>query len=161
MTAIGTTTTSPLRKFLMSQFMSLRINFRYSMSVSPDDVMKLYDAHAPRLFALALRITGDERIAADVIEEVFTSPAVPAELGDLVRLTREKALARYDRSGSASVESPGMKPFPRQLVEDAFYGGMTVADLARVYALPEETVRAMLATGMAELRLEVAGRKNE
>jgi DNA-directed RNA polymerase specialized sigma24 family protein len=131
------------------------------MSVSPDDVLALYDAHAPRLFALALRITGDERLAAGVIEEVFTSATVPAELADLVRLTREKSLTRYDRSAAVSVESPGMKPSSRQLVEDAFYGGMSVADLARVYSLPEETVKAMLTSGMRELRLEVAGRKNE
>lgn len=131
------------------------------MSASPDEILGLYDAHAPRLFALALRITGDEKAAADVIAEVFTSEAVPSELAGLVRLTREKSLSRYDRSGAASVESPGMKPFPRQLVEDAFYGGMSVADLARVYSLPEETVKAMLISGMNELRLEVAGRKNE
>jgi hypothetical protein len=96
------------------------------MSVSPDDVLALYDAHAPRLFALALRVTGDEKAAAEVIEEVFTSPSLPAELADLVRLTREKSLRRYDRSGAASVESPGMKPSSRQLVEDAFFGGMSV-----------------------------------
>jgi DNA-directed RNA polymerase specialized sigma24 family protein len=125
------------------------------MSVPPAEVLRLYDAHAARLFALALRITGDEKAAAGVIEEVFTAEAVPSELADLVRLTREKAVARYDRSGSAAVESPGMKPLPRQLVEDAFYGGMSVADLARVYSLPEETVKAMLVSGMNELRLAV------
>ena len=145
----------------MSQFMGGRINFRHPMSASPDEVLKLYDAHAPRLFALALRITGDEKTAAAVLEEVFTSEALPAELADLVTLTRQKSLARYDRSGSRAVESPGMKPFPRQLVEDAFYGGMSVGDLARVYGLPEETVKAMLITGMAELRLQVARPKNE
>ena len=52
-----------------------------------------------------------------------------------------------------------MKPVPRQLVEDAFYGGMSVADLARVYSLPEETVRELLRTGMSEFRLEIAGRQ--
>ena len=124
------------------------------------DILALYDAHAPRLFALALRITGDEGVAAQVLEEVFTSEAVPSELADLVRLTRERALARYDRSSLAPVEPSAMKPVPRQLVEDAFYGGMSVADLARVYSLPEETVRTMLTTGMAELRLAV-GHKNE
>ena len=124
------------------------------------DILALYDAHAPRLFALALRITGDEGAAAAVLEEVFTSEAVPSELADLVRLTRERALARYDRSSLAPVEPSAMKPVPRQLVEDAFYGGMSVADLARVYSLPEETVRTMLTTGMAELRLAV-GHKNE
>jgi len=129
------------------------------MPASPDDIMTAYDTHAPRLFALALRITGSESAAAAVLEEVFTSGAVPRELGDLVRLTREKSLARYDRSVSRAVEPSGMKPFPRQVVEDAFYGGMSVADLARVYSLTDEEVRAMLASGMAELRLEVASRR--
>ena len=128
---------------------------------SSSDIIALYDAHAPRLFALALRITGDEKAAAGVLEEIFTSAAVPGELGELVRLTREKSLARYDRPAAAPVEPSRMKPVPRQLVEDAFYGGMSVADLARVYSLPEETVRAMLRTGMSELRLEVAGRQTK
>jgi DNA-directed RNA polymerase specialized sigma24 family protein len=122
------------------------------------DILNLYDAHASRLFALALRITGDESAAAAVLEEVFTSEAVPSELAELVRLTRERALARYDRSSLAAVEPSAMKPVPRQLVEDVFYGGMSVADLARIYSLPEETVRTMLTAGMAELRLEVAKR---
>ncbi|HYR30194.1 MAG TPA: hypothetical protein VEU30_17135 [Thermoanaerobaculia bacterium] len=129
------------------------------MAASPDDIMSAYDTHAPRLFALALRITGSEPAAAAVLEEVFTSGPVPAELGELVRLVREKSLSRYDRSATRSVEPSGMKPFPRQVVEDAFYGGMSVADLARVYALTEDAVRAMLASGMADLRLEVARRK--
>ena len=124
-----------------------------------NDVLALYDAHASRLFALALRITGDETAAAAVLEEVFTAEVVPSELADLVRITRERALARYDRSSAGPVEPSGMKPVPRQLVEDVFYGGMSVADLARIYSLPEETVRTMLTTGMAELRIEVANRK--
>jgi DNA-directed RNA polymerase specialized sigma24 family protein len=131
------------------------------MSASPDEILRLYDDHAPRLFALALRITGDERLAAAVLEEVFTSEQVPSELADLVRLTRQKSLARYDRSAAAPVEPPGMKPSSRQLVEDAFYGGMSVGDLGRVYGLPEETVKAMLATGIAELRLEVGRREKK
>jgi DNA-directed RNA polymerase specialized sigma24 family protein len=122
------------------------------------DVLRLYDAHAPRLFALALRITGDERTAAAVLEEVFTSEAVPSELADLVRLTRERALARYDQWSAPAVEPSGMRPSARQIVEDAFYGGMSVADLARVYSLDEAAVRSMLTAGMAELRLEVAKR---
>jgi DNA-directed RNA polymerase specialized sigma24 family protein len=130
------------------------------MSASPDEILRLYDEHAPRLFALALRITGDEAGAAAVLEDVFTSEAVPAELAQLVRMTRERALARYDRSGAAAVDSPGMKPVPRQLVEDAFYGGMSVADLARVYSLSEDSVRALLITGMEQLRI-AAGPKNE
>jgi DNA-directed RNA polymerase specialized sigma24 family protein len=131
------------------------------MSVSPDDILRAYDAHAPRLFALALRITGDEAVAAAVLEDVFTAESVPVELADLMRITRERAIARYDRSGSAAVESPGMKPVPRQLVEDAFYGGLSVADLARVYSLSEDGVRSMLVTGMEQLRVAAGQKQHE
>ena len=128
------------------------------MSSPSDPVMALYDAFAPRLYALALRITGEERIAAEIVQEIFTGEVVPAQPAELVRMTREKALARYDRSGSAAVETPGVKPVPRQLVDDVFFGGLSIADLARIYSMSEDAVRSMLQTGMAELRAGVAGR---
>ena len=129
------------------------------MTSSSSEVIALYDEHSPRLYALALRITGDPAAAAAVLEEVFTSRPLPAELEGLARITRERALARYDRSAAAPVEVSGMKPVPRTLVEEAFFHGRSVADLAGAYSLPEETVRMMLRDGMAELREAVAVRK--
>lgn len=115
----------------------------------PDRRLALYDAHAPRLFALALRITGDEAQAASVLEEVFTARDVPSEL---VRKTREIALSRHIRSEGAPVGTQRQEPSSRQLVEDAFYRGMSVADLASAWNVPEETVRRLLRDGMLELR---------
>jgi DNA-directed RNA polymerase specialized sigma24 family protein len=126
------------------------------MSSPSDTVMALYDAFAPRLYALALRITGDEGAAAEILQEVFTAEVVPSEPRELVRMTREKALARYDRSGAATVESPEVEPAPRQLVEDVFFGGMSIPELARLYSMSEDAVRSMLLAGMAELRAGVA-----
>ena len=129
------------------------------MTASPTEAIALYDEHAPRLYALALRITGDPAAAAAVLEEVFSSRPLPADLAGLARITRERSLARYDRSAAPSVEASGMKPVPRTLVEEAFFRGRSVADLAGAYALPEETVRRMLRDGMAELRDAVPVRK--
>ena len=39
--------------------------------MGPHEIEALYDAHAPRLYALALRITGDEESAAAALEEAF------------------------------------------------------------------------------------------
>ncbi len=129
------------------------------MTASPSEVVALYDEHAPRLYALALRMTGDEKAAAGVLEEVFTSGPLPGDLAGLVRLTREIALRGYIQTPATSVEASGMKPVSRALVEEAFYRGRSVADLARAYSLPEETVRAMLRDGMTELREAVGARK--
>lgn len=122
----------------------------------PDRRLALYDAHAPRLFALALRITGDEAQAASVLEEVFTARDVPSEFADLVRKTREIAISRHIRSERAPVGTQRQEPSPRQLVEDAFYRGMSVADLASAWNVPEETVRRLLRDGMLELREQLS-----
>ena len=122
----------------------------------PDRRLALYDAHAPRLFALALRITGDEAEAASVLEEVFTAKALPSEFADLVRRTREIALSRDIRSEPTPVGTQRLEPSPRQLVEDAFYRGMSVADLASAWNVPAETVRRLLRDGMLELREQLS-----
>ena len=127
--------------------------------MSPDEIATLYDEHAPRLYALALRILGDESAAAAVLEDVFLTRPLPVELGDLVRLTRDLSLARPIQSAGPSVERVGGVPAPRLLVEEAFYRGRSVTDLARAFAIDEETVRGMLRKGMAELREQVAARE--
>jgi len=123
------------------------------MSASAD-TLRLYDEHAPRLYALALRIVGDASQAAEVLEAVFRTKGLPAELGGLVRITREISLRRYDRSAAPPVQPSTREPSPREIVEDAFYRGLSVGDLARFWQLPEETVRRMIAEGMAEIRNE-------
>ncbi|HUP58899.1 MAG TPA: sigma factor-like helix-turn-helix DNA-binding protein [Thermoanaerobaculia bacterium] len=127
--------------------------------MSPDEIVALYDEHSPRLYALALRILGDEQAAAEVLEEVFVTRPLPTELGSLIHLTRDLALARPIQSGGRSVDRVGGVPAPRLLVEEAFYRGRSVSDLARAFSIDEETVRSMLREGMAALREQVAARE--
>jgi DNA-directed RNA polymerase specialized sigma24 family protein len=118
----------------------------------------LYDRHASRLYAIALRITGDRDAAADALESAFVSLSKNDAAGDaatyLVQATRDCALARQTRPASATVVPK--EASPRSIVEDAWYNGMTVSDLATRYGISEAKARGMLCDGMAELRMKFA-----
>ena len=125
---------------------------------------ELYDRHAARMYALALHVIGRSDDAAAVVEDVFLSLADGSAQYDrqsgspsawLLRMARDRSLERQIQSGSAPVSAPSA-PTPRGLVEEAFYGGKGVAELAAAHSLPEASVRAMLRTGMAELRSQFA-----
>lgn len=120
--------------------------------MSPNAIIELYDEHSPRLYALALRILGDEAAAAGVLEEVFVSRPVPEDFAGLVRAVREKSLGRQNRMSGRSVGNVGEAPAPRVLVEEAFFHGRSVADLATTFSLDEATVRVMLRRGLDELK---------
>jgi predicted RNA polymerase sigma factor len=118
----------------------------------------LYDRYAARLYAIALRITNDGDAAADALEAAFVSLSKNPGVGDpsayLVRATRDCALARQTQPASATVVVA--EPSPRRMVEDAWYNGMTVSDLATRYGISEAKARGMLCDGMAELRMKLA-----
>ena len=125
-------------------------------------LVDLYDRYAPRLYAIALRITNNHDAAADALESAFVSLSrsgdVPDPAGYLVQATRDCALARQTRPASAPVVT--QEPSAGRLVEDAWYNGMTVNDLATRYGMSEAKARGMLCDGMAELRMKfVAGTK--
>jgi RNA polymerase sigma-70 factor (ECF subfamily) len=122
-----------------------------------------YDAYASRVYALALRITGDRDVAAEVVEEVFVGIGNGTLVHDrgsveswLIRTARDIALEhRESQTATAAVHST--EATPRALVEGAFFGGLTVPELARTFSLTEEEVRQRLRSGMAELRAQFAG----
>jgi len=118
----------------------------------------LYDRYAPRLYAVALRITNDRDAAADALESAFVALSKNGDVGDpaayLVHATRDCALARQTRPASTTVVT--QEPSARTLVEDAWYNGMTVSDLATRYGISEVKARGMLCDGMAELRMKFA-----
>lgn len=129
--------------------------------MTPETIESLYDAHAPRLYALALRITGDREAAAAALEDAFLrlweSADTPGgdELRFLVRLTRERSLARRPiQEAPAPVDDRGATP--ASLVEELFFGGVSLRDLAARYGLGESQVRRMIRDGMAALRMRVA-----
>jgi len=121
-----------------------------------DAAAALYDRHGARMFAVALRVTGSRDAATSVLEKTFTALANGAAPDDaaeawLLRLTRDVAIAaRQTQTPRSNVER--LTPEPRSLVEEAFYGGATVAELSRRCGLPETDVRKMIADGIRELR---------
>ena len=118
----------------------------------------LYDRHAARLYAIALRITSDRDAAADALEAAFVALSRNDDAGDaaayLIRATRDCALARQTRPASAAVVPKEANP--RTMVEDAWYNGMSVSDLATRYGISETSARGMLCEGMAQLRTQFA-----
>lgn len=123
-------------------------------------VAELYDRHSPTLYAVALRILGEGAAATGVLEDLFLAlwdgserydPHFGSPAAWLVRMARERALTRQAQTAAATVDEGG-EPTPRLLVEQAFYRGKGVDELARSYSLTPDRVRAMLCAGMAEVR---------
>jgi DNA-directed RNA polymerase specialized sigma24 family protein len=118
----------------------------------------LYDRHASRLYAIALRIAGDRDAAADALEAAFTSLCQNEDVRDavayLIQATRDCALARQTQPAVAAVVPNEANP--RRMVEDVWYNGMSVKDLAARYGLSEANARGMLCDGMAQLRMQFA-----
>jgi DNA-directed RNA polymerase specialized sigma24 family protein len=134
----------------------------------PPDVRSdaFFDAHAARIYALALRITGSRELAGDVVEQLFiglrNGSVVPQARGGsieawLVRTARDWSLARRPQGQTAAAAVRGTEGSPRTLVETAFFGGLSVDELARAFSLSEDEVRTRLKDGMAALHTQFAG----
>jgi len=126
------------------------------------DIAALYDNHASRVYALALRITGSSEVAADIVEDLFIrigngtlehDPRAGSFDTWLIREARDVSLKRREAQSPVSTVHAS-EATPRSLVEAAFFGGMTATELSRMYSLGEDEVRRRLCNGMAELRTE-------
>src|SRR5436190_574103 len=117
--------------------------------MTPEDIETLYDAHAPRLYALALRIAGDPAAAAAALESAFLALWGTADLAEgeefrtLVRLTRERALQRRQSQTPARAVDP-QGATPATLVEEMFFGGLSLRQLAAAHGLDEAAARRMV-----------------
>lgn len=126
---------------------------------------QLYDRHAARLHALALRMTCDTAIAAKVLEDsflrVWNQPPDPAhDCGaSLARITREVAREHSSQPAPAS-SGRSIPATPRELVEAAYFERRSVDDIARTCGLPEPEVRRLLRQGMDDLKRQFSPARN-
>jgi hypothetical protein len=132
--------------------------------MGPQEIEALYDAHAPRLYALALRITGDAASAAAALEEAFVrlwesaDETAEDQFRILVRLTRDAALTRRPVQTSASAVGT-QRATPAGLIQELFFGGADLRELAGRYGLGETELRRMIREEMAALRVQVSQRE--
>jgi DNA-directed RNA polymerase specialized sigma24 family protein len=123
--------------------------------VDPREIEQLYDRYSGAMYAVALRIVDGNRDAAcRALEEAFLA-VWDGQTGDdpasLLRAARDCALAARRASQTPPVTRSD-RPTPMQLVEEAFFGGRRVDEIARELSLPVGEVRTMLHSGMAQLR---------
>lgn len=126
---------------------------------------ELYDRHAPRLHALALRMTCDTVAAAAVLEtsflRVWNEPPDPLQdcTASLARITRETVRDQAPAPSAAPARRGGPST-PRELVEAAYFERRSVHEIARNSGLPEPEVRRMLREGMDELKRQFSPKRN-
>jgi RNA polymerase sigma-70 factor (ECF subfamily) len=129
----------------------------------------LYDRHHRLLFGLILRIIGDRSEAEEILQEVFVLVWTRAEtynvsLGPpvawLVRIARNRAIDRR-RSNTVRLRAVvrALESLPReqhQLIEQAYFLGLTQTELAERFKLPLGTVKTRIRTGMLALREQLS-----
>ena len=75
---------------------------------------ELYDAHAPRVFRLAFRLTGDNELARELTQETFVRA-----FGQLGRFRGESALSTWLHRVTVSVVSNAMRKVKRFRTREA------------------------------------------
>ncbi|HVM21100.1 MAG TPA: hypothetical protein VM307_14165 [Egibacteraceae bacterium] len=89
-----------------------------------------YDDHAPSVFGLALRVTGDRAVAGELTAQVFAAlrPDLLADTGGhlracLVTEVHRHAVAWRRDHGTADPSASGGDHTPAALVDRAYYAG--------------------------------------
>ena len=145
-------------------------------------VLALYDRYGAAVYSLALYITCDQPAAEAVTIEVFASaakhpaqvaPAQPALLCQLLRRTRELALAAAGKRGveaGNTNDDPAIAPKGRlvlgaglsaeqtEVIELALFHGYSLSRIADLTGRPRCVVAAALRTGMEQLRVQPRSR---
>jgi RNA polymerase sigma-70 factor (ECF subfamily) len=130
----------------------------------------LYDRHAPLLLALALRLLGEDRAAADeALHDLFVEVWHQARnfeagrglsvRGFLIGRMRALALARRGEANVAPAamtrELSGLPAELAAVLDLTYFGGLSVAAAAERLGLPSGLVKDRLGRALAWLRQQV------
>jgi RNA polymerase sigma-70 factor (ECF subfamily) len=128
----------------------------------------LYERHGPAAYALARYVTGDDRLAADVVHDVFLAASragLPPSLLTAVHHRAVDAVRRDERprrTGPGEPAGPrgervrtalaGLPDDQRAAVALAYFGGYTQREVARLTGTPLDAVQASMLAGLRRLR---------
>jgi RNA polymerase sigma-70 factor, ECF subfamily len=129
----------------------------------------LYDAVAPRLFGLVLRVVRDPAQSEEVTQEAFLEiwrtstrfePDRGSALGWMMTIAHRKAVDRVrSAAAQASLEAERVRkalqtltPAQRNALELAFFGGYTHTEVAAMLDLPLGTAKTRIRDGLIRLR---------
>lgn len=136
----------------------------------------LVDRHAPAALALAGRILGDRSEAAELLQAVFAqvwqeagryNPAVCSAAAWILSRVRHGALDRLRRraAGAGPVRDAskpsgamaGLPPDQRQVLELAYFEGLSQTQIAQKLGEPLNTVKTRVKLGMNRLKQALPG----
>jgi DNA-directed RNA polymerase specialized sigma24 family protein len=120
-----------------------------SIPGEPDHaVVRLFDACAPELFALALAVSGDADVAEEAVFDAFSAAmdlAAPPTRAAMAMRVRAAVLSRVS-SDLGDVEPDG--DGDRCALELACYARLPVAEIAAELSIPADQVKRRLSAGL-------------
>ncbi|MCH9714939.1 MAG: hypothetical protein K0U63_10395 [Cyanobacteria bacterium] len=120
----------------------MRVNADNHPPPPPGDLAGLYDAYSPAVYRLALRLCRNSAAAEDLVQDVF------------LRYWRQE---RYrwqllQRWSSQLLGGHQRSPHQRQVLELAYYEGMSQSGIAEHLQIPLGTVKTRSRQGLLALR---------
>ncbi len=137
-----------------------------------ESFLAFYDATSTTAFSVAMRITQDRPAAEAACEEayleVWREGDNRGDAGRLLEFVRDRALAkRTASSGSSQTASSGgnpvtaalneADPIGRRAVELAYFGGLSVPEVASILETTAADVRRAMRNAMLSLAAATAG----
>ena len=117
-----------------------------------------YDRHGEGAYRLACALTGNDRLAQDLVADAFAQVAGSTgqrPMSDVAWVDALYSRIRDTARGKASAYAHAASALPnaeRRAVELAFFGGLTVSDIARAVSRSELEVARLLRSALMSLR---------
>jgi DNA-directed RNA polymerase specialized sigma24 family protein len=128
------------------------------MAMERNALSAAYDRHGDGAYRLACALTGNDRAAQDLVADAFAQVAGLAGQRSLSDVAIVDALfsrirdAARSKGGAYANAASALPSAERRAVELAYFGGLTVSDIARAVSRSELEVARLLRSALSALR---------